>query len=752
MKRCPKCGKSVDPGVKFCPDCGNAVPGVEEVSLASEKTSLGEVTPEAANLVGETVFGYEIVEMVGAGGMGMVYRAVHPKIGKTVAIKFLPPAFSNSPQFVARFEREAVAMVRLSHPNIVTIENMGIHREQHFLIMEYVAGRTVSELLEADREAGGDGRFPWREAVRIAEQVLGALQSAHGQGMLHRDIKPGNILVADDSTVKVADFGLVKVMGIGDDVSIDEARSRLSISAVSDARGAGIGLTALGSPIGTFDYMSPEQYRGERDLDERTDVYSFGMTLYRMLTGRLARAFAKPPSSYCPDIPEELDTVCIKCLAEEPGDRFRNVAEIMEVLITIKKNAETALRKAAVLDQRQAEEERRRMEAAAESQRREAEEIAARRPDRKRRKDRKHSPEPERAPRKSGGTFKWIAVLLAVLTVAGGLFYAYHQEKDKRLAAERARVMAEQEAQDKSRLAVETEKQRIESERRAALQADVDRKKREEEAVRRQAEEERKRREAAARVPKPGQMKTVDLGGGVKLELVWVPFGEFTMGSPSSESGRDNDEGPQHRVRITRGFWMGKYEVTQSQWESVIGSNPSHFKDAGGSAPVESVSWDDCQDFLQKLSSRTGKTFRLPTEAEWEYACRAGTETTFHYGSSLSSTQANFNGNYPYGGASKGPYLNKTASVGSYRSNAFGLYDMHGNVYEWCQDWYGENYYQSSTTRDPLGPSSGSSRVRRGGSWNYLARYCRSAGRFGRTPDYRSYYGGFRIVLSASQD
>ncbi len=784
MNRCARCSRELEADSRFCPACGTVVgSGTDQPSLASEKTSFGEEKAGIDDLIGETVFGYEIVEMVGAGGMGVVYRAVHPKIGKTVAIKFLPPAFSQSPQFVARFEREAVAMVQLSHPNIVAIENMGTHQGQHFLIMEYVPGSTVTEMLEADREAGGGGRLGWGEAVGIGEQVLRALQAAHGQGMLHRDIKPGNILAADDGTVRVADFGLVKVMGIGGDVSIDEARSRLSISAVSDARGAGIGLTALGSPVGTFDYMSPEQYRGERDLDEHTDIYSFGMTLYKMLTGRIARGRAKEPSRLYPEIPTALDDICFKCLEEEPEDRYRNAGEVLAVLSSVAattaaaervKIEEEKLAEAARKKQQAAEEELRRQEEArrrAEEQRlreeaaRKAEQEQKRHNENRLREEEARKAREEKAWRerdKGGSAFKWVAALLVVSILVSGGYYVYHQEKEKREAAEQARIRAEQAVRDEAARAAEAERLRIEAERKAAAEkkrrneeaqrqalaaqkAESDRKKKE---AARRAEEDR-RREAAARAPIVGQEKTVNLGGGVKLTLVWIPPGEFMMGSPGSEANRGSDEGPRHRVKITRGFWMGRYEVTQAQWQAVMGSNPSNFK--GSDNPVERVSWNDCQEFIKKLARKTGQRFRLPTEAEWEYACRAGTETVFHYGDSLSSRQANFDGDYPYGGASKGTYLKKTTSVGSYRPNAFGLYDMHGNVWEWCQDWYGNNYYQSSPASNPQGPSSGSGRVLRGGSCYRNAYDCRSALRRG-TPDYWFDVDGFRIVFPSSED
>jgi len=248
----------------------------------------------------------------------------------------------------------------------------------------------------------------------------------------------------------------------------------------------------------------------------------------------------------------------------------------------------------------------------------------------------------------------------------------------------------------------------------------------------------RRQRETAAALGLPVE-KTLDLGNGVKMELVLIPAGEFMMGSPSSESGR---EGPQHRVRITRPFYMGKYEVTQEQFEAVKGWDPSHYK--GPSNPVERVSWNDAVKFCYRLSQRTGCDVRLPTEAEWEYACRAGSSTAFHFGDSGSQL-----GDYAWNSGNSG---GKTHPVGQKRPNAWGLYDMYGNVFEWCQDWYDSDYYGQSPAADPKGPSSGMDRVLRGGCWNSGAGRCRSAFRShylpwdppGLTP----YYVGFRVVVS----
>lgn len=236
-----------------------------------------------------------------------------------------------------------------------------------------------------------------------------------------------------------------------------------------------------------------------------------------------------------------------------------------------------------------------------------------------------------------------------------------------------------------------------------------------------------------------------DLGGGVFLDLMHIPEGRFQMGSPEDEVGRRAYEGPQHCVQVAP-FFMGHYPVTQAQWRAVaslppinyeLELNPSYFK--GDGRPVEQVNWYEVVEFCARLSHQTGQTYRLPSEAEWEYACRAGTTTPFHFGETITTELANYG-------------QNETNEVERFPANAFGLHDMHGNVWEWCLDNWHENY--NGAPADglawPDAEASENSHVRRGGSWLNLPRNCRSAYRYGYDADFRNYNFGFRVVYSPS--
>ena len=258
---------------------------------------------------------------------------------------------------------------------------------------------------------------------------------------------------------------------------------------------------------------------------------------------------------------------------------------------------------------------------------------------------------------------------------------------------------------------------------------------------------------------------TVHFYNGAGMKLVLLPAGKFLMGSPKGEKERCDNE-ILHEVEITRPFYLSATAVTQEQYQKVTGTNPSWFSSTGGGRdrvqgmdtrrfPVESVSWDEAVEFCRKLSEMpgeraAGRQYRLPTEAEWEYACRGGAALApFHFFDSLSSAQANIDGNHPYGGAAKGPCLGRTSEVGSYPPNAFGLFDMHGNVGEWCSDWFGSYPAEDGPARDPGGPPAGTRRVLRGGSWFHYGKLCRSAHRGSEAPGNRGNCIGFRVVCVA---
>jgi formylglycine-generating enzyme required for sulfatase activity len=233
-----------------------------------------------------------------------------------------------------------------------------------------------------------------------------------------------------------------------------------------------------------------------------------------------------------------------------------------------------------------------------------------------------------------------------------------------------------------------------------------------------------------------------DRVNAIGMQFVWVSPGRFLMGSPTNELERMEGE-VHHRVTLSKGFYLGIHPVTQSQWRKVIGTDPSRFR--GNDRPVECVSWDDALAFCHKLGEMDGWTYRLPTEAEWEYACRADTTTPFHFGETLSSTRVNYDATFIYARGKSGEYRQQTTPVGIFPPNDWGLHDMHGNVWEWCQDWYAENYYLLSPEIDPPGPNNGDWHVLRGGSWYNRPWHCRSAQRPWLVPEHAERYG-FRVV------
>ena len=333
-------------------------------------------------------------------------------------------------------------------------------------------------------------------------------------------------------------------------------------------------------------------------------------------------------------------------------------------------------------------------------------------------------------------------------------------EADQRRLEEEKAAFTKQKALEEKKRKIEEESERIaaqrEADRQAVLerkQAEADRKKQELEEKRRQIDEEKERlaaekkaarqaelerkqaKKALAMAPRPDQ-STVDSATGI--QMIFVKGGCYQMGDTFGDG--DKDEKPVHNVCVSN-FYIGKYEVTQGQWKKVMGSNPSSFSSCGDSCPVENVSWNDVQEFIGKLNRQSGKNYRLPAEAEWEYAARSGGKSQKYSGGNEVDDVAWYSSNSG----------SKTHPVGQKQPNSLGIYDMTGNVWEWCNDWYGEKYYGESPRDNPQGPSSGSGRVIRGGSWFDNAAYARASYRIRNNLVYRDYDLGFRLVAPRGQ-
>ena len=543
---------------------------------------------------------YKVVKRLGEGGMGSVWLAEDAKLdNRKVAVKMLPAILAGKKGAYKQVKAEAMVAMKLSHPNIATVRAFEEDEGGNpFLVMDYIEGEGLDDML-AEK-----GALSEEETRRVLGPVAAALDYAHSKGVVHRDVKPGNVMVAKDGTPYVLDFGIAR--------EVQETMTRVTGKLSS----------------GTLLYMSPEQLRGKGPKASQ-DVYSFAAMAYECLAGR--------PPFFRGAIEDQIKNEPPEELPEGVGEALR-----AGVMAGLAKEAEGRPGSCAGVLGAQVEGQRSKVE----------------------------------GQRSKGGGWG------GDLATGDGRLGEERGDRESRFADHESRGAGHEKA---------------EGGRTARPEGS------------------------------PHPTTTIVLPGGATMKMVWCPPGSFLMGSPSGEPGRDTDEMP-HRVTLTKGFWMAKTPVTQRQWKSVMGDNPSRFK--GDDLPVENVSWNDCQEFCRRCRE-AGVDLRLPTEAQWEYACRAG--TTGPYAGS-----ANLDVMGWYGGNSR----QKTHPVGQKQPNAWGLHDMHGNVLEWCAEWYGD--YPDGSVTDPKGASSGWGRVARGGSWNNSVTYCRSAYRFNYFPSCTSGSLGFR--------
>jgi formylglycine-generating enzyme required for sulfatase activity len=557
--------------------------------------------------------------------------------------------------------------------------------------MEYIDGQTLDDKLARSPES----KLNFDETMAIVEKVALALDYAHSRKnpVFHLDLKPSNIMINSNGEIKLLDFGIAREM--------HDSYTRV---------------TGKQDTSGTLPYMSPDQLQGNIP-SAAMDIYALGAVCYECLsghppfyTGELTyQIFNKEPASV-EGIAENINNVLKLALAKNCLNRPKTAKNLIELLKGKPQCAKVTIVKDN--NEKKTNQEKRIKEA-----------IKTGRP---------------------FGFVEKLAIDSFTCSFCGGdIDKSAIVLEDKNgneilvgeTCAERAGIKI-QKSETETEYVLKPHSYDI-SEKSKVWPITVF------PFTAVKAREYQKKTSKALNV---SVEKVIYLDGHVKMKFALIPAGEFYMGSPANEEERLEDEGPVHKVKISKPFFMSKFPVTQEQYEIITGNNPSDL--ISPNLPVESVLWEEAVEFCTKLSHRKGKLFRLPTEAEWEYACRAGTTTQFNTGETISTDHANYNGNYIYGNGHIGVYRKKAIDVGSLIPNAFGLYDMHGNVWEWCSDWYDVNYYTSSPIIDPQGPSSGICRVLRGGTWSMYPSVCRSARRHRFSPDGRYSLYGFRVVMT----
>jgi formylglycine-generating enzyme required for sulfatase activity/predicted Ser/Thr protein kinase len=693
------------------------------------------------------VFGrYRVLRELGRGGMGTVYLVENTELEREEALK-VPRFEADDAQARERFLREARLAAKLDHPNLCQVFHVGVQDGVYFLTMRYLQGRPLS--------AYTGQALPPRKAVEIVARLTQALEYAHGKGVIHRDLKPSNVMMCAGLGPVVMDFGLAK--------QLRQSDQKLTHSGV-----------ALGTPA----YMPPEQLMGELErIGPASDVYSLGVILYELLTGqppfkgsvaelmiKILHAEAPPPSALQPGLSPVLDAICRTALAKAPegryvtmkafgaavGDYLRSTSatESMGTLAPAKADRADIPQAAAVLQS-----PTRGPSVPTQGHTRPGAGDGA---------DATRGGQPWRV---LVGILGCLGLLLVVgvliglrmggfagLSVSANLAetsIAPHRPLPGADPATSRTSPAETKRSTPSPPPVADTGKGVAVARPALL--DWTRVEEPNPELKNHLKAQRidvqKAQEAWAKYLGRQVEETVEVADGVTMTFVLVPPGTFRMGSPVDEKDRWKVE-TLHEVTLTEPFDLGKTEVTQAQYQALTGDNPSHFK--GADLPVESVSWEQARDYAARLTKRRGDQhrYRLPTEAEWEYSCRGGRPCSHPFGvgdgRALSSSEANFDGPRPYGGADEGPYLKSTCRVGSYPANALGLFDMHGNVCEWCADWYGP--YPQGAVTNPTGPSEGSGRVYRGGSWSIGARCCRAAYRTRSELEQLLHTLGFRLA------
>ena len=670
---------------------GMDVESGDAATFAQKLVTVGRLTSFQADAVGKknaaalVIGDYHVLDVIGEGGMGLVYKARHRFMDRVVAIKVMHTARAGNANLAQRFAREVKAAAALNHPNIVTAYDAGQTADGLYLAMEYVDGPDISQVLHAN------GALSVDQAVNITIQAARGLAFAHARNIVHRDIKPANLLLGRDGMVKILDMGLARFT--------EEAEHSTEVS-----------LTMAGRLMGTIEYMAPEHAASAKDADHRSDIYSLGCAMYRMLTGKLPYGGTTPVekliaqrehpipslSDTSEQIPAVLQGIFARMVAKKPEDRYQSADEVIADLTAAAPNAEKcAVSNLAVM----------KVPAVAPESSGDAVETT---PDALDAGELLQvASEDEPTPMGQSANFPGVSVSQPPAgeyePVTDGIPVARKADRKKLLVAAIAflalvgigvglwailspSALAPEPA---PRPSLPTGKAKI------YTQWPYD-----------AAEAVRRRDETAKALGVEPEME-LDLGGGVKMKLVLIPAGEFVMGSPRSEVGFENKDIHAHKVTISRPFYMGVTEVTQEQYTYFMERAPG----AGGfhppQEPAQGLFWEDATAFCEAMSKKTQRLVRLPTEAQWEYACRAGANTRFSFGDNEEDSDA-----YGWCKANSG---RSTHPVGQKKPNPWGLYDMHGNVSEWCRDWHDRSSYLRADIVDLDNTTKGRPYALRGG-------------------------------------